>query len=127
MFFSTIFQWISDTLKAYPEAFGVALGLLFSWGATQRVKFMLPATWPTPKYKAVVRAVATVTAFAFCYGTWEAIDHLRADNVGAERPLAAIISIGVALASPIIYTYTLKALVHFWPWIDDKVSGRPGE
>ena len=35
-----------------------------------------------------------------------------------ERPLALIVSIGAAFASPIVYTLTLKVVTHFFPWIN---------
>ncbi len=117
-------RWATELLLNYPEAIGVIGGLLFSWAATQRVKFMLPTTWSTAKFKSVTRTVATLTAFGFCYGLWEAIDHMRSDP-SSERPLAIIISIGCALASPLIYTLTLKVVEHFFPWIDNIMSARP--
>jgi hypothetical protein len=119
-----VIDWIMDLLRKYPEAFGATFGLLVSWATTQRIKFWLPDTWPLPKYKAAVRGIATATAFVFCYGTWEAIDILKQDSPH-ERPLAIMISVGVAISSPIAYTLAMKAAVHFFPWLDNIVSGRP--
>ena len=117
-------RWIVETILQYPEVIGVAGGLAFSWALTQRVKFMLPDTWSDKKLTSITRAVATLSAFAFCYGLWEAIDGMRADPK-TEKPLALIVSIGIAIASPIIYTIVMRIVVHFFPWIDAHVSVRP--
>lgn len=117
-------KWVTGMLIAYPEAAGVIGGLLASWAMTQWVKFLLPDTWPERTFKAVTRAIATVSAFGFCYGLWEAIDYMRHDPSN-ERPLAVMVSIGCAFASPILYTITMRVVVHFFPWVDAKISARP--
>ena len=117
-------KWATELLLNYPEAIGVIGGLLFSWAATQTIKFMFPAKWTEARFNSVTRIVAMVTAFAFCYGLWEAIDHMREDPTN-ERPLALIVSIGAAFASPIVYTLTLKVVTHFFPWINSVMSARP--
>jgi len=119
-------QWAVNLALQYPEAVGVAGGLIFSWAFTQRVKFELPPTWSDYKAKAITRAVATVSAFLFCYGLWEAIDHMR-DDPKSERLLALVVSLGVSVASPIAYTIVMRITVHFFPWLDSHVSARPSE
>ncbi|MGH7239671.1 MAG: hypothetical protein ACREHG_06350 [Candidatus Saccharimonadales bacterium] len=109
------FNAIADALRhAPPQVWATIAGLLISWCGTQFFKFWLPLTLTNGQHRQAIRGLATVLAFLPTFLLWPTHD-----------AVGAIWGVVVGLGSPISYLLVIRIAVHYFPWIDDKMSARP--
>lgn len=96
------------------QVYATAAGLVFSWCGTQTLKFRIPKTLSDDEHKFRVRAMAFGLAFVPAFGLWPSHD------------LKALIWCAlVGICAPIAYIGVMRALYHFFPWMEKKMSARP--
>lgn len=115
-------DWLNNALaffeNALTHAHGVSIliGLLIACGFTQWAKFPIRLYTerrgvPVSVFKFVTRTVSAATGLAVTWFTWP--------EPGAWGFLWGCVT---GFFSPLVYTGTMRALAHFWPWLADKAS-----
>jgi hypothetical protein len=111
--FTQIVEFVADASIGRAIVFALLAGLAL----TQWVKFQFP-DWLTDKQHARrTRTFASLVSFAAFVAL--APD---TDKLGVICVMGAVIGMG----SPFVYWLVVKILYHFWPWLDDTLSARPG-
>lgn len=116
------FEWIAHAVHetnaflSTPSALrAVLFGLLLSWSTSQVLKF-LPSlmAMSDPTHKVVVRWLAFCLAYFPVVMLWP--------GSFAERMLAGVIT---GLCAPTAYALLARALYHFFPWLEARMSAKP--
>ena len=107
-------------LQQNPALLAGVVGVLFSWAATQTLKFMIPATVSDANFKVIVRLIGVITGWLFGFLAWNVLDPKDREVVDFFYAL------GVGFVSPALYSIVVPLAVSKWPALDKYISGRPG-
>ena len=106
-------DWIRNALgllDAVPApVWAVLAAWLVSWGMTQRIKFLIPARWPSEARQWTVRTVAFVIAVMVALAVYPG------------RP-GLILAIVAGLWSPAAYAVAQWGIRRKWPSLADALS-----
>lgn len=108
-------DWIGGVLGQPGALRAIAVGLVISWNLTQVVK---NAPWIVRQSEQ--HRVATTRLVAFAFGfvpTW-----LLWPEAGAA---AVVLATAVGSAAPAAYKLAARALYHYFPWLELKMSASP--
>ena len=108
---------LNDFLSTPTALRALVFGLLLSWMGTQLIKFVPAIQQLADRDNRLgVRAVAFAIGCVAVLALWEA-------------PWAPRIGLGVivGLASPFVYKVVVLCAYHFAPWLEPKLSGKPGD
>lgn len=95
----------------------IVAGFVTSWCVTQGGKYHpVIAGMSDVAARRATRALAFVTGFGPVAVLWPL--------PGAERWVMAVV---VGVAAPVAYTIVVRVVGHFWPWLGQHASARPGE
>lgn len=115
-------DWIEHILRIIDAELGHAtavraliVGFVCSLGLTQLFKH-LPnlAVFSDRQFRWAVRVLAFGLGALPTWALWP--------EPGMPGILMAVV---IGIASPLLYTVGVRSAVHFWPWLDPKVSARP--
>lgn len=108
------FDRIASSL-ARADVRAVLVALIISWNGTQLIK-SCPSliSLPDIRRRALTRLIAFLLAAVPAIALWP--------GSMTERLSVAI---AVGLAAPAIYTYGARALYHYFPWLEPKMSAKP--
>lgn len=113
-------QWFTQIVEFVATASigrAIVFSLLAGLALTQWVKFQFP-DWLTDKqHSRYTRMFASLLTFAAFLALAPDTDKLSA---------ICVMGLVMALGSPFLYWLIVKILYHFWPWLDDTLSARPG-
>lgn len=108
------FDRISSAL-ARPDVRAVLVALVISWNGTQLVKSCPSLTrLPDIRRRAFTRLIAFALGAMPAMALWP--------GTPTER---LSIALAVGLAAPAIYAYGARALYHYFPWLEPKMSAKP--
>lgn len=106
-------------LQQYPALIAGVVGVLFSWAATQTLKFMIPDSVSDVNYKAIVRGIGVVTGWLFGFFAWKVLDPKD------KAIVDFFYAMGIGFISPALYSIAVPLAVTKWPSLDKYISGRP--
>lgn len=117
-------DWLERLIRTIDAELGTAtatrallVGFLCSIGLTQLVKFARQLEpMPDRQYRIAVRVFAFGAAFVPTWALWPQ----------AGLP-GIIIAATMGLIAPGLYLLAARIVVHRWPWLDGRISGRPEE
>lgn len=115
----SIVEWLDRLVESLARADirAIVIALVVSWNGTQLVKHCPSLTGLSEKHRRFgTRILAFVLGFLPAFMLYP---------IGAGAGERFWVAIAVGLASPAIYTYAARALYHFFPWLEPKMSARP--
>lgn len=116
-------DWIDHMLRLIDAELGqptavraLLAGFVVSWGLTQLLKY-LPhlRAYSDRQFRWAVRVLAFLLGALPTFLLWP--EH--------DLQTGALMALVVGVLAPTVYTVVVRAAVHWWPWLDDKVSARP--
>lgn len=110
-------DWINTVAGwfALPEVRAIIVALVISWNGTQLVKNAPQLVrLPDAGRRLATRAIAFVLGAVPALLLWP-----------GKFPEDALVAAATGLASPAIYTYGARALYHYFPWLEPKMSAAP--
>lgn len=108
---------LNDFLSTPSGLRALVFGLLLSWLGTQLIKFAPAIQQLADRDNRLgVRAIAFAIGFVTVLALWP-----------APWPPRIGLAVIVGLASPLAYKVVMLAAYHFAPWLEPKLSGKPGE
>lgn len=117
-------EWMERIIRAIDAELGqvtatraLLIGFACSIGLTQLVKFASQLEpMPDRQYRVAVRVFAFLAAVIPTWALWP--------EAGWS---GVIIAVTMGLIAPSLYLVVKRTAVHFWPWLDGRVSARPND
>jgi hypothetical protein len=109
----TVLDYLSKVLALPRPFWAVAAGLLISFGATRRLKNLVPTSWSTHAREVSVQAIAFAVGFTATYLVW-----------GPPPSDALVAAFTVGLLSPALWSVLLLVIGWWKPELRDVLKGK---
>jgi len=119
-----LFDYLTKAAAVPREAWAPVLGLLSAWSLTQRLKFLLPASWSSKAREVSTQATAFVIGMivtAVVFGPLPGLDKSQ-DPTSWFNPLGWAVGFVVGLAAPLIWNAGMLVLGWWKPELAKTLS-----